>query len=203
MLWGRRRLYVALVSAAPRPVSVTGCGGLPFQFLFGSWGFPFLVFFIQILLFVLYISFVYLYYVCPSLNCPVGLCFWTHDMTSDWLSSGIPPRLRGHCRLVLTCSYDSLFLWYPAIDVVWLGPVFLALGSLSHLALRGSAWWSLSPGGCGFQSLSRMPSLTFLTLTHDLTFTILHLWYRLWHQPPMVSLYCVCLYVPSFTSACL
>ena len=66
-------------------------------------------------------------------------------MTSDWLSSGIPPRLPGHCCLVLTCSHDSLFLWYPAIDVVWLGPVVLALGSLSHLALRGSVWWSLEP----------------------------------------------------------
>ena len=103
----------------------------------------------------------------------MGLCFWTHDMTSDWLPSGFPPRLPGHCRLVLTGSHDSLFLWYPAIDIVWLGPVFLALGSLSHLALRGSAWWSLSPGGCGLQSLSRTPSLTFRTLTHDLTFTIL------------------------------
>ena len=137
--------------------------------------------------------FVYLYYACPSLNCPVGLCFWTHDMTSDWFPSGFPPRLPGHCRLVLTGSHDSLFLWYPAIDIVWLGPVFLALGSLSHLALRDSARWSLSPGRCGLQSLSRTPSLTLLTLTHDLTFTILHLWYRLWHQPPMVSLYCVSL----------
>ena len=134
-----------------------------------------------------------------------GVVLLDNDMTSDWLSSGIPPRLPGHFRLVLICSHDSLFLWYPAIDIVWLGPVFLflALGSLSHLALRGSAWWSLSPGGCGLQSLSRTPSLTFLTLTHDLTFTILHLWYQLWHQPPMVSLYCACLYVPSFTSACL
>ena len=65
-------------------------------------------------------------------------------MTSDWLSSGIPPRLPVLCRLVLTGSHDSLFLWYPAIDIVWLGPVFLALGSLSHLALRGSVCWSLS-----------------------------------------------------------
>ena len=155
------------------------------------------------IIYSLYVYFLYLYYGCPSLNCPVGLCFWTHDMMSDWFSSGIPPRLPGHCRLVLTCSHDSLFLWYPAIDIVWLGPVFLALGSLSHLALRDSARWSLSPGRCSLQSLSQTPSLTLLTPTHDLTFTILHLWYRLWHQPPMVSLYCVCLYVPSFTSACL
>ena len=41
----------------------------------------------------LYMYFIYLYYACPSLNCPVGLCFWTHDMTSDWLSFGIPPRI--------------------------------------------------------------------------------------------------------------
>ena len=149
----------------------------------------FSVFYYNFIVCSLYVYFIYLYYVCPSLNCPGGLCFWTH-MTSDWLSSGIPPRLPGHCRLVLTCSHDSLFLWYPAIDIVWLGPVFLALGSLSHLALRGSAWWSRSPGERGLQSLSRTPSLTFLTLTHELTFTILCLWYQLWHQPPMVSLYC-------------
>ena len=147
--------------------------------------------------------FIYLYYACPSLNCLVGLCFWTDDMTSDWFPYGCPPRLPGHCRLVLTGSHDSLFLWYPAIDILWLGPVFLALGSLSHLALRDSAWWSLSPGGCSLQSLTRTPSLTFLTLTHDLTLTILHLWYQLWHQPPMVSLYSLCLFVPSATSACL
>ena len=151
----------------------------------------------------LFVYFIYLYSPCPSLNCPVGLCFWTHDMTSDWLPSGILPHLPGHCRLVLTGSHDSLFLWYPAIDIVWLGPVFLALGSLSHLALRGSTWWSLSPGGCGLQSLSWMPSLTFLTLTLDLTLTILHLWYRLGHQTPMMSLYCVCVSIPSFTPACL
>ena len=41
----------------------------------------------------LYVYFIYLYYACPSLNCPVGLCFWTHDMTSNWLSFGIPPHL--------------------------------------------------------------------------------------------------------------
>ena len=91
----------------------------------------------------LFVYFIYLYSPCPKLNGPVGLCFWTHDMTSDGLPSGFPPRLPGHCRLVLTGSYYILFLWYPAIDIVWLGPVFLALGSLSHLALRGSAWWSL------------------------------------------------------------
>ena len=43
-------------SAAPRPVSVTGCGGLPFQFLFRSWGFPFWCFFITFLMFVLFMS---------------------------------------------------------------------------------------------------------------------------------------------------
>ena len=36
---------VALVSAAPLPASVTRCGGLPFQFLFRSWGIPFLYFY--------------------------------------------------------------------------------------------------------------------------------------------------------------
>ena len=44
LLWRWRRFYVALVPAAPRLqglFSVTGCGGLPFQFLCGSWGFPF------------------------------------------------------------------------------------------------------------------------------------------------------------------
>ena len=113
--------------------------------------------------------FIYLYYACPSLNCPMGLCFWTHDMVSDWIPTGFPPRLPGHCRLVLTGSHDSLFLWYPPIDTVWLGPVFLALRSQSHLALRDSAWWSLSHGRCGLQSLSRTPGLPLLTLTQDLT----------------------------------
>ena len=108
----------------------------------------------------LYVYFIYLYYACPSLNCPMGLCFWTHDMASDWVS----PRFPGHCLLFLTGSHDSLFLWYPAIDIVWLGPPFLALGSLSHLALRFSARWSLSHGRCGLQSLSRTPSLPLLTL---------------------------------------
>ena len=125
----------------------------------------------------LYVYLLYLYYACPSLICPVGLCFWTHDMTSDWLPSGFPPRLPGHCRLVLAGSHDSLFLWYPAIDIVWLGPVFLTLGSLSHLALCDSSRRSLSPGRCGLQSLSRTPSLTLLTLTHDLTY----------NTPPVVS----------------
>ena len=117
----------------------------------------------------LYLYFIYLYYECPSLSCPMGLCFWTHDMASDWIPTGFPPRLPGHCCLVRTGSHDSLFLWFPEIDIVWLGPVFLALGSLSHLALRDSARWSLSHGRCGLKSLSRMPSLPLLTLTHDLT----------------------------------
>ena len=117
----------------------------------------------------LYVYFIYWYYACPSLNCPMGLCFWTHYMASDWIPTGFPPRLPGHCRLVLTGSHDSLFLWYSAIDIVWLGSVFLALGSLSHLALLVSARWSLSHGRCGLQSLSRTPSLPLLTLTHDLT----------------------------------
>ena len=111
----------------------------------------------------------YLYYACPSLNGPVGLCFWTRDMLSYWLPTGLPPRIPGHCRLVLTGSHDSLFLWYPAIDIVCVVPVFLALGSLSHLALRDSARWSQSQGKCGLQSLSWTPSLPLLTLTHDLT----------------------------------
>ena len=117
----------------------------------------------------LFVYFIYLYYACTSLNGPVGLCFWTRDMPSDWLPTGLPPRIPGHCRLVLTGSHDSLFLWYPAIDIVGLGPVFLTLGSLSHLALRDSTRWSLSHGRCGLQSLSRTPSLPLLTLTHVLT----------------------------------
>ena len=95
----------------------------------------------------LYVSFGSLSYVCPSLKCPVGLCYM--DTGSDeclgflWNSSSHFPGL---CCLVLTCSHDSLFLRYPAIDIVWRGPVFLALGFLRHLALCGSAWWSPGPG---------------------------------------------------------
>ena len=91
----------------------------------------------------LYVYFIYLYYACPSLNCPMVLCFWTCGMASGWIPTGFPPRLTGHCHLVLTGSHDSLFLWYPAINVVWFGPVFLALGSLNHPARR-----PLSHGRC-------------------------------------------------------
>ena len=69
----------------------------------------------------------------------------------------------------MICSHDSLFLGYPAIDIVWRGPVFLALGSLRHLALRGSAWWSPGPGWCSHQSFSWTSVLPFLALTHALT----------------------------------
>ena len=103
----------------------------------------------------------------------------------------------GLCRLVLTCSHDSLFLRYPAIDIVWCGPVFLALGFLRHLALHGSAWWSPGPGWCSHRSFSRTSVLPFLTLTHPLTVTILLLWCRLWLQTPMVSLFLSCVCVPS------
>ena len=102
----------------------------------------------------------------------------------------------GLCRLVLICSHDSLFLRYPAIDIVCRGPVFLALGFLRHLALCGSAWWSPGPGWCSHQSFSRTSVLPFLTLTHALTFTILLLWYWLWHQTPMGSLLLSCVCVP-------
>ena len=67
----------------------------------------------------LYVSFCYLFYACPSLKCPVWLCYM--DTWSDkclgffWNSSSHFPGL---CRLVLTCSHDSLFLRYPAIDSV-------------------------------------------------------------------------------------
>ena len=74
--------------------------------------------------------------------------------------SGIHPR---------TCSHDSLFLRYPAIDIVWRGPVFLTLGFQRHFALRGSAWWSPSPGWCSIQSFSRTSVLPFLALTHAVT----------------------------------
>ena len=61
---------------------------------------------------------------------------------------------------------------------MWRGPVFLALGFLRHLALRGSAWWSPSPGWCSIQSFSRTSVLPFLTLTHALT---------VFNTPPVVS----------------
>ena len=69
----------------------------------------------------------------------------------------------GLCRLVLTCSHNSLFLRYPAIDIVWRGSVFLALGFLRHLALRGAGL-----GWCSRQSFWTSV-LPFLTLTHALT----------------------------------
>ena len=51
---------------------------------------------------------------------------------------------------------------------MWRGPVFLDLKFLRHLVLRGSAWWSPSPGWCSIQS-SWTSVLPFLTLTHALT----------------------------------
>ena len=103
-----------------------------------------------------------------------------------WPALPVPVRVLGFPILMLfsyvfiVCSLyvyfiylyyacPSLFLWYPAIDIVWLGPVFLTLGSLSHFALHDSARWSLSHGRCGLQSLSRTPGLPLLTLTHVLT----------------------------------
>ena len=61
---------------------------------------------------------------------------------------------------------------------MWRGPVFLALGFLRHLALRGSAWWSPGLGWCSRQSFSRTSALPFLTLTHALT---------VYNTPPVVS----------------
>ena len=157
-------------SAAPRPVFSCWLWWSALPVPVRALGFPILMLFSYIFIVCsLYVYFIYLYYACPSLNGPVGLCFWTRDMTSDWLPTGLPPRIPGHCRLVLTGSHDSLFLWYPAIDIVWLGPVFLALGPLSHLALCDSSRWSLSHGRRGLQFLSRTPSLPLLALTHDLT----------------------------------
>ena len=66
--------------------------------------------------FVLCSLFIYLYSPCPSLNCPVGLCFWTHDMTSDWLPSWFPPRLPGHCRLVTSPSCPTRALSKNAVS---------------------------------------------------------------------------------------
>ena len=127
----------------------------------------------------LYVSFGSLFYACPSLKCPMWLCYM--DTGSDeclgFLRSSSSP-FPGLCRLVLTCSHDSLFLRYPAIDIVWRGPVFLAFGFLKHLALRGSAWWSPGPGWCGHQSFSQTSALPFLTLTHALT---------VYNTPPVVS----------------
>ena len=113
--------------------------------------FRFSVFYSNFIICSLYVSFIYLYYACPSLNCPVGLCFWTHDVMSDWLSSGIPPRLPGHCRLVLTCSHDSLF---PVVSsdrrsVAWpCLPRFRIPESPCSPQLRlvvSESWWVRSP----------------------------------------------------------
>ena len=127
----------------------------------------------------LFVSFGSLFYACPSLKCPVGLCYMDIGSAECLgflrISSSHFPGL---CRLVLTCSHDSLFLRYPAIDIVWRGPVFLALGFLGHLSLRGSAWWSPGPGWCSHQSFSRTSVLPFLTLTHALT---------VYNTPPVVS----------------
>ena len=129
--------------------------------------------------FLFYVSFVSLFYTCSSLKSPVGLCYmdtWSVECLGFLRDSSL--HFPGLCRFVLSCSHDSLFLRYPAIDIVWRGPVFLALGFLRHLALRGSTWWSPSPGWCSIQSFSRKSVLPFLTLTHALP---------VYNTPPVVS----------------
>ena len=149
----------------------------------------------------LYVSFVSLYYACPSLKSPVGLFYM-----DTWSAEGLgflrnsSSHFPGLCSLVLTCSHDSLFLGYPAIDIVWRGPVSVALGFVRPLALRGSAWWSPNPGWCSIQSFSRTSVLPFLTLTHTLTVAIFLRWYRLWRKTPMVSLFLCCVCVPSVST---
>ena len=56
-------------------------------------------------------------------------------------------------------------------------PCLLALGFQRHLALRGSAWWSPSPGWCSILS-SRTSVLPFLALTLAVT---------VYDTPPVVS----------------
>ena len=110
-----------------------------------------------------------LFYACPCLKSPVGLCYidtWSVECLGFLRDSS--SHFPGLCRFVLSFSHYSLFLRYPAIGIVWRGPVFLALGFLRHLALRGSAWWFPSPGWCSIQSFSRTSVLPFLTLTHAL-----------------------------------
>ena len=129
--------------------------------------------------FSLYVSFVSLFYACPSLKSPVGLCYmdtWSVECLGFLRDSS--SHFPGLCRVVLSCSHDSLSLSYAAIDIVWRGPVFLALGFLGHLTLLGSAWWSPSPGWCSIQSFSRTSVLPFLTLTHALPVC---------NTPPVVS----------------
>ena len=135
-----------------------------------------------------------MFYACPSLKCPVGLCYMDtgNDECLGFLRNS-SSHFAGLCRLVLTCSHDSLFLRYPAIDIVWRGPVFLALGFLRHLALRGSAWWSPGLGWCSRQS-SRTSVLPFLTLTYALT---------VYNTPPVVSALASNLYGEFVTVLCL
>ena len=146
----------------------------------------------------LYVSFVSLFYAGPSLKSPVGLCCidtWSVECLGFLQDSS--SHFPGLCRLVLTGSPDSLFLRYPAIDIVWRGPVSLAFGFLIPLLSAGllgglhvlvGAVSSPSPG-CQFcpSWLWHMPY----------QFTILLLWYRLWHQTPMGSLLLSCVCVPS------
>ena len=117
----------------------------------------------------------YLFYACPSQKCPVVLCYmdtWSDECLGFLRNSS--SRFPGLCRLVLACSHDSLFLRYPAIDIVWRGPGFLALGFQRHLALRGSAWRSPSPYPVHLPDVGS----ALLTLTHAVTVST---------TPPVVS----------------
>ena len=65
----------------------------------------------------LYVSFGSLFYACPSLKCPVGLCSMdTGSAECLGFLRNSSSHFPGLCRLVLTFSHDSLFLRHPAID---------------------------------------------------------------------------------------
>ena len=70
-----------------------------------------LVFYLRsiLLVFPLFVYFVYIFITCPCLTCSLwGCAYWTHDLTSDWVSLGPLLALPGLCFMPDVLSIQQL-----------------------------------------------------------------------------------------------
>ena len=70
----------------------------------GCWGYSLfiLIFYLRsfLLNFPIFVYFIYHFTACPCLTCsPCGCAYWTHDVTSDWVSLGSLLALPGLCSM--------------------------------------------------------------------------------------------------------
>ena len=110
--------------ATPAPVSVSGCGACPSSCCAGAGVHPCVFIALPFMLFIYHFCLLCLFVLCVSQpkNAPCGYAIWTHDMTSDWVALGFPPRTSRTLSIALTGGHDSMFLRHPAIDTVWQWP---------------------------------------------------------------------------------